>query len=136
MKKRRIFFIVGVLISILFIIYFIDRNRIENTIIIDNQTSTNTPEIIFYLTQSNSADSQVIKGQKFGEVSSVPPKKTNVAISEIGITEDSNVVFEYIDYNGNVVTEYINDYIPINSRKYNMELTLLEIDNEGRFKYK
>lgn len=128
--------IAGAFTLILLTAYFMDRNKIENTITIVNQTDVAAPKMTFYLTQSNSADDAIIKGEKFGEASSVPSNETSVVVSDTEVEEDSNIVFEYRDASGELVIDYVNDYIPFDSKKYAMEVELVAVNNEGVFEYK
>lgn len=103
----------------------------ENSIIIENQSQEDSPEITFYLTQSSPFDSEGIKGEKFGAISNLTPEEVGTLVSSVPITADSNVVFEYKDKSGDDVVGFVNHYIPQDSKKYKIDLYLKDVDQEG-----
>lgn len=111
-------------------VYFIYRNTIKNKIIIENQTEERTPEITFYLTASGTSDSEVIKGERLVRII-VASGGTETLESPVEIPTDSNVIFEYQDNNDNTIIEFLNDYIPQGSKRYESYLYVVEIDRDG-----
>lgn len=126
-KKLGISFVFLLLIIAGIAVYFISRNKIENKIIVKNQTEVETPTLTFYLTPSNSLDNEIIKGEKFGETFNIPALETSTVQSSVPISEDANIVFEYQDAFGQTITEFVNDYIPYDSKNYEMELIIMQI---------
>lgn len=132
MSTNKKYAVVGTFILLIVVscVYFIYRNTIENKIIIENQTEERTPEITFYLTTNSTSDSKVIKGERLGRII-VASGGTETLESPVEIPTDSNVIFEYQDNNDNTVIEFLNDYIPQGSKRYESYLYVVEIDRDG-----
>lgn len=129
--KRRVIMVLIILGTFIFIVYCLNERKIENKFIVTNHLQESSPELTFYLTQSTPSDSKIIKGEEFGHASSIDSGETEIIVSSTSITMDANIMFEYEDNNGIDRSGFVSGYISHESKKYETNLHLVEIDYEG-----
>lgn len=133
MNLKRVFIPISIIVILLLGLWiYLETNKPENILTIDNTSSSTVKNINVYLTKSTDADDQIIYEKEFGSVSEIPPDSSkDIVFSESTENEPFNIVLEYKDMKGTIHQDFVNNYIPENSKHFNHTQVIENVDENG-----